>query len=509
MNKVLEHYKELLEVLPRNNVKNSRIYMKKALVMKQTATEFKKELVRDINKRYTNLVITKNNDEATMLEKNLEDIKSNLYLLNDNNTSYEKSKLNEVLYDLKNYYDNDLVKVNNDIKKSLDIFKEVGIALTPDDFDYGIEVNSYMQVFFKENNPESSLLKEEFDKLYWKCPDIINYINLNFKHLYSENLKKFESYYVNKLSDLKIANKEEYLNNYKNELSKYMLIKNSNIKDIQDKFLSGELDVKEFEDSKINKLKESFAINGSDEKEQNENILKLSYTLYEYKNYLKFKPLIEEIKKIFQDKNNKSITKPLLKNIAKYEGKINKINKKIRRRKKFFGGKKLDKFYEAINTEMKELRPLYEELENSKFKEVIVNNLNDNSTILDMLVLIDGYNVNLRRLLKADNEEMSNETLDKEIELLEEFIYYPNNTIINNITINEDRNVVEMILDKYKLMNVSVTAEQIEETNLEIIIGTVNKLLMSNCINQSNLKYVDFNNMVEMKKILEKENIKV
>ena len=94
-------------------------------------------------------------------------------------------------------------------------------------------------------------------------------------------------------------------------------------------------------------------------------------------------------------------------------------------------------------------------------------------------------------------------------QLLEEFIYYPNNTIINNITINEDRNVVEMILDKYKLMNVSITAEQIEETNLEIIIGTVNKLLISNCINQSNLKYVDFNNMVEMKKILEKENIKV
>ena len=168
MNKVLEHYKELLEVLPRNNVKNSRIYMKKALVMKQTAVEFKKELIRDINKRYTNLVITKNNEDVTMLEKNLEDIKRNLYLLNDNNTSYEKSKLNEVLYDLKNYYDNDLIKVNNDIKKSLDIFKEVGVVLTPDDFDYGIEVNSYMQVFFKENNPESSLLKEEFDKLYWK-----------------------------------------------------------------------------------------------------------------------------------------------------------------------------------------------------------------------------------------------------------------------------------------------------------------------------------------------------
>ncbi len=507
MNKTLEHYKELLQVLPRNNVKNSRVYMKKALLMKQTAVEFKRELLNDIKKRYKNIVITKDNEEVFMLEKHLEDIKSNLYLLNDNNDSYEKSKLNEVLYDLKNYYDNDLIKVNNDIKKSLDIFKEVGIVLTANDFDYGLETKSYMEVFFKDSNPESSLLKEEFDKLYWKCPDLINYICLNFKHLYFSNIKKFESYYTNRLKELKITNKEEYLNNYKSELSKYMLIKDSNIKVLQDKFLSGEIDVKEFEDSKIDKIKESFSINGKEEKEQNENILKLSYTLYEYKYYLRYKNLIEEIKKIYQDKNNKNLTKSILKKISKLEGSIKKLNKKINR--KFFGSKNKEKLYEKINNNMKELRPLYEELEESKYKEKIVNNLNDGSTILDLLYLIDGYKINLRRLLKIDNEEISNEELDKEIELLEDFIYYPNNTIINNITIVEERNVVEMILDKYKLMNVTITSEQLEESNLEIIVSTVKKLLMSNCINQSNLKYSDFNSMCEMKKILDKENIEV
>ena len=59
MNKTIEHYKELLNLLPRNNVKNSRIYMKKAKIMRQTAIEFKRELVQDIKKRYTSVVITK------------------------------------------------------------------------------------------------------------------------------------------------------------------------------------------------------------------------------------------------------------------------------------------------------------------------------------------------------------------------------------------------------------------------------------------------------------------
>ena len=506
MNKTIEHYKELLNLLPRNNVKNSRIYMKKAKIMRQTAIEFKRELVQDIKKRYTSVVITKENEEIDKLKTSLGDIKSNLYLLNKYNDSYEKSSLDEVLYDLKKYYNNDLIKVNNDIKKCLEIFREAGINLTYKDFNYGLEVNAYMDIFFKENNPESSLLKEEFDKLYWKCPDLINYINLNFRGLYFANKKKFESFYDNKLKELNITNKDEYLSNYKNKLSNYLLISSSDIKILQDKFIKGDLDIKEYEDSKINKLKESLTIKEIDEKEQRENILKLSYTLYEYKNYLKYRSLIEAVKTIYQDKNNKNLTKSILGNISKQEKSISKANKKLNR--KFFGGKK-EKNYETINNSLKELLPLYNEYDEAKFKESIANSLTDNSTILDLLYLVYGYKINLRKLLKADNEEIEKDELDKLVNSLEEFIYYPNNTIINNITINDTRDVVEMILDKYKLMNVNVTKEQLEETNLDSIISTVNKVIISNYINNSNLKFVDINNICEMKKILEKENIEI
>lgn len=497
MNKKLEHYKELLNLLPRNNVKNSRIYMKKATLMRQTAIEFKRELVQDIKKRYKNVIVTNENEEIKTLNTSLEDMKSKLYLLNSYNDSYEKSGLNEALYNLKKYYDNDLPTVNNDINKCLDIFKEVGVILTEKDFNYGPEAKTYMEFFFKENNPESNVLKEEFDKLYWKNPDLLDYVYLNFRSLYFANKKKFDSYYENKLKEL--GNPQEYLKNYKENLAKYLTLKGSDLKTLQDKFINGELDIKEYEDSKIAKMKESLST-------QDDSILKLSYTLYEYKNYLKFKTLIEEIKTIYQDKNNKDLTKSILKNIAKFEKNIAKANKKLNA--KFFGGKK-EKHYTTINNSLRELMPLYNEYDEAKYKEAILNNLNDNSTVLDLLYLISGYKINLLKLLKGEDEEVERSVLEKQIGELEEFIYYPNNTIINNITINDTRDVVEMILDKYKLMNVNVTMEQLEETNLDSIVSTVNKIIISNYINNSSLKFIDINNICEMKKILEKENIEV
>ena len=45
-----------------------------------------------------------NNYNEQKLENNLNDIKSNLYLLNKLNTTYEKSGLDKVLYDLGKYY---------------------------------------------------------------------------------------------------------------------------------------------------------------------------------------------------------------------------------------------------------------------------------------------------------------------------------------------------------------------------------------------------------------------
>ena len=58
-------------------------------------------------------------------------------------------------------------------------------------------------------------------------------------------------------------------------------------------------------------------------------------------------------------------------------------------------------------------------------------------------------------------------------------------------------------------MNVNLTLEQLEDVNIDNIISTVNKVLVNTYINKSNIKYSDLNNACDMKKILEKENIKI
>ena len=102
MNKRLEHYKELLQVLPRNNVKNSKVYLEKATFMKNVATEYKNELVNEVKKRYVSVLLTRENEELKILENYLGDKKEHLYLL-ENNESYEKSFLDESLFDIQKF----------------------------------------------------------------------------------------------------------------------------------------------------------------------------------------------------------------------------------------------------------------------------------------------------------------------------------------------------------------------------------------------------------------------
>lgn len=496
MNKRIENYKELLEVLPRNNIKNAKAYVKKALLMKQAALEYKKELLKVIHNRYYSLLIKDENEQIKIKESYLKDIKDKLYLLNDND-SYEKSSLDKMLYDLKKFYKDDLVKANQNIEKTLNKFEVVGVKLESKDFNYKEEVNEYMTLFIKEKNVDSVNLKELFDKLYWKCPNILENIYLNFRHLYFKNQKTFDKYYNNKLKEANLD-----LLKINNTYKEYLELQNKDIKKLQDKFLNNELDIKEYDDNKINKLRDSLIIKSTTEDEENNSIQKLSYTLFEYKNYLRFKPVIDEVKKIYNEKNNnKNLTKSILK-------KINKCEKNIKKANRTFFKLKEEKKRNIIEKNLQELKELYKEYDEDKFKEKIATKLNDDSTILDALELVNSYKINLSYILRSINEEIEDEEIKKEEEILERFLVYPNNNLINNIAINDDTNVTTIILDKYKLMNINLSSEQLEETNIDIIISTVNKVLISDNLKKNKISYDTISSLCEMNKILEKENMK-
>ncbi len=506
MNKKIDSFKELLNVLPRNNVKNSRVYFQKATLMKEEAERFRKSLLREINTRYKELVLYNDNEDLKVLKNYLEDIKNKLYLLNDYNDSYEKSGLDVSLYKLKKFYKNDLLKVNQNIKTIVDKFSLVGVGLTSDEFTYGKEVNEYMRTFLSTSDINSTELKNSFDKLYWKESDIIEYIYLNFRYLYFKYKANFDKYYANKLVEYSITDKKKYLDDYQNSLWNYLILKDSNIKMIQDKFLNGDLDIKEYEDSKIEKIEASIIDPNVGDNEKMESFNKLSSTLYEYKNYLRFVNIFTSIKELYKGKEaNKNLTKTVLKNIAKSEGTITKVNRKMRFKLRFNANANLDKFYLQIKESITELKKLYAEYDEAKFKETIATKLKDESSILDTFRLALGFKINLIGILKSSDETLDDQALEKEINDLEEFSYYPNNTFIRNIKIIDEKEIPLIILDKYKLMNINIQKEQLDDVNLDNFISNVNKLVISSYLKKNNISYSDMNNLCEMYKMIEVE----
>ena len=501
MSKKIDQYKELLQVLPRTNIKNSREYKKKALVMKQEIQEKKEKDIKEIKKRYLGIIVSEENQEINILKDYLDSSERNLLYLNKYNTAYEKMNLSEVLYDLRKFYQNDLSKVNNDIKLALEKFNLVSVNLKEKDFNYGEEVETYMKAFFQEEDKNSEKIHEVFDKLYWKCPDLFEYINVCLRHLYSKNKKEFENYCSNQVKGLELNQEEE---RYKSMYASYLQQSSSDIKILQDKFLDGKLDIKEYEDSKVSKLRSSILLKEEENDNQIGNILKLSYSLYEYKNYLEFKEMIENTKKIYQDKNNKNLTKSILKSINKSEKKIKKANKKIRIRKFFFKEKaKTRKFYDRINASLIELKDFYKNYDEAKFKEIVATKLNDESTILDLLKIVSSYEIDFGKLLKLENEEITDQEIQEKLKRLKEFVLYPHNNIVNNITIIDDKDIVTIILDKYKLMNINLTSEQLEDGNIDSLISLVDKILINSYINGSGQSFEKLNDACDLKKVVD------
>ena len=143
----IELQKEVLAALPRNNNKNNKLYKAKVEEMLKEYQVDKEVVEEEITKRrnrYLSLEYDKNIDNIT---NKINELLPQLPLLNKYNSSYEKSNLDIILYELGHFYKNDLDKVNTDIKKAIDIFSLVGVPLSEDNFNYSYYSSIYMKKF--------------------------------------------------------------------------------------------------------------------------------------------------------------------------------------------------------------------------------------------------------------------------------------------------------------------------------------------------------------------------
>lgn len=528
INNQIDVDKEILSVLPKNNKKNLQAYKDKASEIKHEYENYLDKILSEMKRRTLKINSAKPSDKIDSIERQIKSM-NKIELLDKNTTSFEKMELDEILYTLKRFYKNNLEEVNEAIVKCLDKFNMVGIVLTADDFNYSNYTKEYMEVFLEEKKHgdiNSTKVKDSFEQIYWKCSDIIIHIELNFRYLYLKNEKTIDKYFeeqVKKITKDWGMNEEEAIEKYNDLQNELIETKNSDTALILNKFLEGEKNPKDYEESST--LKNYKKLVGRDpqefSKEEREeidkNIFRLQNSLYEYKNYLRFKFIYDEVLEIYNTKEKYNVLcSQKLKEIKKAENKLFKTNRKSDRYERHIGllqkifkrnNNRLEETTNDVNSQVLALRDLYRDYEENKVKNIIASSLNENSTIYDVLLLICKFYSFLVNTIIKNNPDISQEEIQESIKRFNRFIKYPRITIINNVTINTDKDIVLMIKDKYNLCNINITKSDLDEENVYNLITTVNILCENyNIVNNTDISIEDIEFILQANKILSDNN---
>ena len=496
--------------MPRNNNKNISKYLEKIQELTKEYTKNQEQIEKILVKRYEKALNVKKSNEIENLEIRLNTIEKTLYLLSNEKTSYEKMELDKIIYKIGRYYKENLENINQQIEQAISKFNSVGIELKPSDFDYSIYVEQYMKTFFEERSKggiNSNILKAKFEEIYWKCPDLIIHIELNIRNIYFNKQTQIDKYFEKeKILLLKQWGKtpKEIMNSYFGIKAQKNEVIAQDKKTLLDKFLNGELVASNYSQEKLQTNYSKILLPAmasqidTNEEEIQRSILEILNSLYEYKNYLNFQYIVDDIKKYYKEKDKyKKSYEDTKKKIIDNEKKLKKLNKKASS-KGLFGKKKEIKQTTEQNQMVMEIKKLYKELDLNKFYSKICNDLEDDSTIYSVLCLANSYYNYLTHHIIENNKTITQEKIDEQIMKLDEFLKNPYSNIITNLTITDDRDIAMIIKDRYQLLNFNIKQDDLSAKNLDNLINTLENIVTSFNLKKTGL---DIKNIEEILKI--------
>lgn len=504
--------KEILETMPKNNARDLKAYISKLQENLSIVQEEQAALEDEIKKRYKKIRGPKISDELKNMMQRLENSEGVLYLLNEMDTSYEKMNLDKALFNLNHYYSKNLEMVNDTILYCIKKFEEVGVKLELKDFNYSEYVKEYLKVFFAEMEKgtiNSNKTKNKFDEIYWKCPNLIIHIVLNIKYLYLRKEKEIDKYFKNQKTNLIKNFTAKDIIERTFELSKQVDEYISNSKEIiTNKLLDGELNIKDYSEKNITdcylKFIDEDDLNLNNEEKINETdkgLDKLLNSLCEYKMYLESKFIVDDIVKIYNEKEKyKNAYANTLKEINKKEKKRISLNSKLEKNGLF--NKSKDKIRNERDLIIDELTKLHKELEQNKVYNTILEKLDDNSNIKEALMLANSFYRYTFLCICEKFKGIEENDIEEKIQNLEAFINYPYCTIINNIKMTENKEIWMIIKDRYKLLNINIEKEDLELDNIDPLINTIKVIMQAHNIRKNKIDLNKIECGIEFKKIL-------
>ena len=500
----IEVQKEVLSTLPRNNEKNEQKYLEKIKELKKEYESDKQEIKKYLEEQYNSFTNIKDDSEIELLKGRINTIENVLYLLSDEKNSLEKMNLDKILFNLSRYYRDNLDNVNKQISECIRMFHEVNIQLTEEDFDYSEYTKEYMQVFLKETDYKTSeRLKNKFEEIYWKCPEIIVQIGLNIRNIYLNKKNSIDKYYEKEKNELlkKWDKKpEEIIKSYM-ELKQKLEEKESQDKKILlSKFLEGKLKPQDYTKEKIDDICEKLIDNENLDKEQiSKNVESFLNNIYEYKNYLHFKFIVEDIKNIYREReSNKKKFAEIKKQIENNEKKLRKMNKGNIFKKET--GKNIEQ--EKLIAELQEL---YKELDKEQFNQKIYENIKENSTLYEVLIYAKSNYSYMANCFIKNNPQIESQEIEESIKALKQFMKSPYHTIMKNIHISDDKNIQIIIKDRYRLLNFKIEKEDLDEGSIDNLEKNLKAVKFSLDLEKAGLDIQEIETACKIKSLLKEE----
>ncbi len=491
-----EEFKNVLDVMPTNNKENKKKKSEFIAEEEEFNNAFLDLVNKEIERRKNNISSVAENEVIKEKETELND--KILNIINENNTSYEKLELDYYLSKMINYKD-DLPKVNECIRKLIDNFESVGVVITSSMFDYNNYVKTYIDTLITTNDDND--LKTKFEEIYWKYPEIIKTIEINFKNIYLNNKKVIDKYYSDKYEEYKKNNNlEEIHNNIISLYEELELIKSSDPYLIYNKFMNKEYSLNDYSEITIDKKKNNYF----GENFSYDNLVKLSNSLKEYNLIIKYDYLLKDMRTRIENKDSyKGILDTALKDIDKLSSKLINLNKNPSKKsilpfkKKSSSEDDLFEYKEVL----KELITKYDELDNIRFNDLIYKQVQKDSTILNVFKLISGNFLYFYNRVKENKEELSFDEIDNLFRELNKNILCNKYELLDNIALLDEKQMKELIVDRYRLDNINITVTDLEVDNIENTINEIDKILTYENIARSSIKINDISFMLECEKM--------
>lgn len=507
--------KKMKEKFHKSAVKERNEYVEEQI---KKFDKYQVEVYRLLKLRVNSLLPSDKSNHYDSLKKNIEKEKQIIVFNNSDYSIDFKLGIFKLISSIDINDDVSLNTINNTFLNIIKIFEDVSIKLTISDFTYSMFTEKYMHVFLdniEKNNRFEEVMKKCFDSIYWECPDIIKHLKLNFWSLlekYEEKLKIYTDAVSYQLLQKTGYDKNSLIDKYLGNVNKYNLEVSRDEFYNLDSFLSKKKNVLDYLDDSATRVKnlDQFVIDGEfkdieDSSKFYDNMVELAHTLSVLKLYYRYEFIIKDIQDKYSKKDaNKSVFSNKLKEVKTEEGKRKKIYNDYLKAcgKNLFhkvNEEKIKSNKLAINEEILKLDTLYNELHDLEIVELINKKVNSTDSLYDLFSLSYESYYYLEKMFNEHFKDSDDYSFEEELNKYFDFIYSPYNDFLKKINGFSMVDVSSVITDKYRLLGINVTNDNISVDNLDSFMDSVNYVKFIDDILKGDLSFDDINVIVKFR----------